>query len=197
MKHKGNIFQLLGFLLILASLCLLLGGELMEMLQTRKAEKTAAEITAMLPSQSIGIPEDYTNTDMPVLQLKGQDYSGLLRVPAFGVYLPISSSWDSGSLNACPRRFWGSVYDNSLVIGGSTDQFGFCSRADLGDHILVTDMEGAQFRYEVARIERHPHADADTLLQPDWDLTLFARDSGSMNYIFLRCSFSPQSSVSE
>lgn len=197
MKNKLNLLQTLGFLLMLLSLCLLLGRELLGVYSRRQAEMTAEQIEAILPERTDGSPEDYTNPDMPVFQLDGRDFSALIRIPAFGVLLPVCNDWETGPFLAYPRRFWGSVYDNSLVIGGSdrNGQFDFCKRLDIGDEITITDMVGAQFSYEVARIERHANADSQKLLEPSWDLTLFARDSSSLNYIFVRCLFSPQGRI--
>lgn len=193
MKNKLNLLQKFGFLLILLSLCLLVGRELLGAYSRRQTEMITDQIEAILTEQIAGSPEDYTDPNMPVLQLDGRDFSGLIRIPAFGVHLPIGNDWDADPFSIYPRRFWGSVYDNSLILGGSDrkGQFDFCNRIDIGDKILITDLTGAQFSYEVARIERHSHADTQALLESSWDLTLFVRDSSSLDYIFVRCMFSP------
>ena len=107
--------------------------------------------------------------------------------------LPIYSSWEDGSVAKYPCRFWGSAYDNSLIVGGSDrkGQFDFCSRLDLGDKIRITDMTGTEFSYEVVRIDRRKQADLQTFEEVDCDLTLFVRDSSTLNYIIVRCDFAP------
>lgn len=193
MKNKQNLFQKAGLLLIAASLCLLLSRELLGWYYCRQNELLADQIETMLPKTTTGIPETYSNSDMPVLELGGEDYSGLLQVSGFGVHLPIGNEWSISSSNKCPCRFWGSVYDHSLIIGGSSQkgQFDFCRKLDLGDTVSVTDMTGAIFFYEVTGIDRRGHADMKTFRESDGDLILFARDSSTLGYLIVRCSFSP------
>ena len=197
MKNKRNIFHKLGLLLILISLALTFGRGLLGWYNGRQSEKITDRIEAILPQRTIGSPEAYANSDMPVLQLNGKDFSGLIRFPAYGVCLPMGSSWDGYSIYAYPCRFWGSVYDHSLIIGGSSQkgQFDFFDRLVPGDALVVTDMVGAQFSYEVSRIDRRNHADMETFLETDSDLVLFARDNGTLDYMIVRCTFVPASEI--
>ena len=91
-----------------------------------------------------------------------------------------------------PCRFWGSVYDSSLVIGGADQQgqFDFCDQIDIGNAVIITDMTGAAFSYTVACVERAARADADWLLSEDYDLTIFAKDAFSLEYLAVRCRLS-------
>lgn len=197
MKKQRNLFQTLGFLLILLSMGLLLGKELLGMYHRGHMEKITEHMEALLPNRTVGGPEEYANSDMPVLQVDGEDYAALLRVPAFGVTLPVAGEWNTGALLSCPHRFWGSVYDHTLIIGGSGQkgQFDFCGRLDLGNKITVTDMTGAQFSYEVARIDRRRQADMQTFQEVDSDLILFVRDDATLDYIIVRCAFVPTSEI--
>ena len=113
----------------------------------------------------------------------------MLELPAIGLTLPVADAWDSGDLYAGPRRFFGSAYDRSLVIGGADQegQFAFCSKVDIGAMLTVTDMTGAQFHYTVTRVDRAEHAETAWLTQPGHDLTLFCRAAYSMEYIAVRC----------
>ena len=122
---------------------------------------------------------------MPVLQLEGEDFCGLLEVPSYGVSLPVGGEWEEGRVSVYPRRFWGSVYDRSMVIGGSgrNGQLDFCAKLDLGDTLRFTDMEGTRFSYEAVRIDRKKQIDAEELLWVRWDLTLFSYEETSGSYI--------------
>ena len=62
---------------------------------------------------------------------------------------------------------------------------------DLGDRLVITDMTGGEFSYEVTEILRRGHTDLETLQQIRGDLTLFARDPASTGYIVVRCAFTP------
>ena len=55
-------------------------------------------------------------------------------------------------------------------------------------HVVnVTDMTGAKFAYQVSRIDRAGDADTRWLSHGDFDLTLYCRDTYSMEYIAVRC----------
>lgn len=189
MKQKLNLFQILGFLLILSSLGLLLGSKLVQIQNNKTTAQIRDTLEAMLPEPMAGNPADYSEADMPVFQLEGEDFSGLVSFPAYSVSLPIGSNWDSEKLSVYPCRYWGSAYDCSMVIGGSDKegQFGLCGRLDLGDKVVITDVIGVQFTYEVARIDRYKQADEKILLDEWWDLTLFVKDTGAGTYIVVRC----------
>ena len=192
MKQKWNFLQKLGFLLLLASLLLLIGSELLNLrTQTRTAQFTE-QILSRLPPPTEGDPVNYSNSVMPVLQSHGTDFVGLIEVPAYGIRLPIGSSWNQHTIPLYPCRFWGSAYDNSLIIGGSNKigQFHFCTNLDLGEKIIFTDMEGTQFSYAVVRIDRREHADMVSFQSADADLTLFSRDTISGDYVIVRCLLS-------
>ena len=190
MKGKLNGFQKLGFLLVALSAFVLLGSEWLARHHSAQAQALASEIKACLPPIVEGDPENYSNPAMPVLQLQEGDFSCLIEIISLGVSLPVESSWDSADISRFPHRFWGSVYDNSLILGGSNHkgQFDFCTKLDLGDPVLITDMTGTQFSYEVVRIDRRQQVDLDVLQEFDCDLTLFVRDGSSRNYIIVRCA---------
>jgi len=191
-KKKIPFLHLLGICLILSGACLLLFLQLRAYMAENFAKAVVSQLEALLPERSMGVPEIYADSAMPVLDLDGKDFSGLLDVPAFGITLPVGSVWDTGKLGFYPCRFWGSVNDNSLVIGGTDQkgQFDFCDIIDLGTIVTVTDMTGAEFTYSVSRVDRAKHADADWLCSEDYDLTLFARANFSLEYIAVRCSLS-------
>lgn len=186
---KVPILQILGICLIICSLALLGGSKLLAFKAQSLTASVVEEIEALLPERMEGSMEEYTNMNMPVIQIDGQDFSGLIEVPAFGVTLPIFNTWDSAKITSFPCRFYGSTYDGSLVIGGSdqSGQFDFCSKIDLGAYVCVTDMTGAEFDYRVTKISRSKTADAEVLVNDQPGLTLFVRDQYSLDYIVVRC----------
>lgn len=191
MNRKFNFLQIIGFLLVLLSFSVLIGSEWISNRNSQHLQELTLTIQSRLPERIQGDPESYSDAAMPVLEIDGMDFCGLLELPAFGLSLPIGSSWDVNSLSRYPCRFWGSTYDSSLIIGGANkqDHFGFITRLDIGDKISVTDMTGTEFSYEVTRIDRRSHADMDSFLESSSDLTLFVKDKLSQNYIIVRCSF--------
>lgn len=189
MKGKLNLLQKLGLVLVIASCAVLLGSEAVAARNRSAVQQITSQIKASLPECAQGDPGSYSDTAMPVLQIGGEDFGALLEVPLFGVVLPVGSSWEDGHISQYPCRFWGSAYDNTLIVGGSgrKGQLDFCGKLSLGDKLRITDMTGTQFSYEVVRIDRAKHADMDTLQKNICDLTLFARDSTSLDYIVVRC----------
>lgn len=193
-KKKVSLATVLGIVLILCSLCLLAYRQFRVPMEARHREETVAQIRALLPPVTQGVPGLYSDPEMPALSLEGQDYIGLLEVPGYGVTLPIGSQWNTRKIGSFPCRFWGSTYDNSLVIGGSGEggQLDFCGSIDLGAYISVTDMTGSRYTYTVTRVDRASHAETDWLLSSGFDLTIFARAPLSFEYIAVRCSLSAQ-----
>lgn len=190
MKKLGKLLLLAGFLLILGSAGLLAYSRV----HTQRAAASAAELTArlesVLPPRTAGITDTYTTMEMPAFSIGGQDFIGLIEVPAFQTTLPLGSDWDRSRVTSFPCRFWGTVYDSTLIIGGSdqSGQFDFLDQIQFGDTVLVTDMTGAEFTYCTEKIYRSDSADAEILLDERYDLTLFARDSRSFEYIIVRCA---------
>lgn len=80
MKRKGNLFQILGIALILLSGALLLGSQALARHRSTQAKALAQQIEAQLPSRRAGTPEDYSDPAMPVWQLQGENFLGLVEV---------------------------------------------------------------------------------------------------------------------
>lgn len=193
MREKLNFPQKLGLLLILVSSLVLLGTEVLTNLYRSEAREIAAQLESRLPGRREGDVHNYSDPAMPVLQIHGTDFVGLLEVPSFGVTLPIGNSWSSTAAARYPCRFLGSAYDNSLILGGANrkGQLDFCEKLDLGDRITVTDMTGTEFSYEVVRIDRRDSADIATLQEDGSDLTLFVRSKTWSGYVIVRCAAAP------
>ena len=187
--RNGKFFRILGCVLILCGLALVLATGYLNRKARQDAPRIAARIHAIVPTTTTGSVDNYTDMDMPALQIEGRDYVALIRIPAYGVELPVGSSWDTKQIWSHPCRFWGTVYNGSLVVGGvdQPGQLDFLDRIDLGCQILVTDMTGGEFSYLVERIELRKQADAETLLDETADLTLFVRDTYSLEYLIVRC----------
>lgn len=192
MKGKMTPVLVLGMVLLLAALGVGIYSGVQSYLGREKSQEILLELNGFLPPKTQGVPELYTNSTMPVLELHGTDYVAVVEVPTFGVELPVGDSWEEKKLSETPARFWGSAYDHTLVIGGAdtSGQFEFCDQIEHGASVMITDMTGAQFHYTVSRIDRGSHADSQWLTEEQWDLTLFCHDSYAMEYVAVRCLFS-------
>lgn len=190
MKRRMYFLKLYVIALIVLSVGLLLFSRLYAKNAQAAAAVTVSKIETLLPPATSGVPGEYSDPEMPALQVDGCDYIGLLRFPAYGVSLPIAGQWSDLRILSCPCRFYGSVYDSTMIIGGNDQQgqFDFFDRMDLGDKVVLTDMMGTEFTYTVERIDRAKSADYETLSSGEYPLTLFVRSAYSMKYIFVRCS---------
>jgi len=189
MKKSSKFIFVLGCLLILSSLILLI----LLQVQTNRAEQSNAKIVqtieAILTDRTEGTKDPEQISDMPVLELYGEDFAALLEIPSYGLKLPVCNDWSQGNVVSYPCRFSGTAYNGSLIIGGydQAGQFDFFDRIYDGAAVILTDMTGTAFSYEVQRVERSMSAEADVLMDSDADLTLFVRDAQLLEYIILRC----------
>lgn len=191
---KVSLPLVLGVGLILVSLCFVLVFQYRVYAGSRKSQLVVSKLIEILPERTPGVPGMYPDSCMPVLEIDGVDYVAMLEIPLLGVRLPVADNWDSEKLSDSPARFFGSAYDQTLVIGGADypQQFAFCDKIEHGTKVIVTDLTGAQFSYTVSRIDRAKDAENQWLMNTDYDLTLFCRDMYSMEYIAVRCVFSYQ-----
>ena len=189
MRRISNLCWALGCVLIVASLGLVLFFQIRANRAVENAARITETIQSILPPRTSGSMDEYTTMEMPVLQIGGQDFCGLVEIPAFGVTLPVYDSWETGKLSAYPCRFWGSAYDGSLIIGGADQagQFDFLDRIDNGAAVIFTDATGAEFDYTVDIVERYDSIPAEVLMEEEPGLTLFVRDAYQLHYILLRC----------
>lgn len=189
MRKNGKVIFVLGCLLILAGIVLLF----LLQAQTERAERINAEIVqtmeTILVNRREGTKDPQRETEMPALELHGEDFIALLEIPAYGLKLPVCGTWDKNKAVSFPCRFHGSAYDGTLVVGGydQPGQFDFFDRIQNGSIVTATDMTGSTFSYAVDRVERSSSAQAEVLMDGGADLTLFVRDAQLLEYIILRC----------
>lgn len=187
MRRRRNWLLILGVALVLAGLILVLVSTLPRQLWHKQAQQLAQQIEAALPEKVPGIPETFVKKDMPALGLQGADFIGLVEIPAYGIKLPLCGSWQPGKINRFPCRFTGTVYDSSLIIGGSHQQLSCLKKVGHGDVVTVTDLQGAVYTYRVSGIRRTDNARIETLERDEANLVLFIRDLYTMEYIIVAC----------
>lgn len=189
MRRNSKAIFVLGCLLIACSLVLLF----LLQAQTKQAKRTNIEIVqtmeTILTDRREGITDLERGTEMPALELRGEDFIALLEIPSYGLKLPVCGIWEKGKVASYPCRFCGTAYNGTLIIGGydQPGQFDFFSSIPNGVIVTVTDMTGSTFSYVVDRVERSNTAQAEVLVDDGADLTLFVRDAQLLEYIILRC----------
>lgn len=157
-----------GGLLLLAAALVLTGMNLLEDQQAgAKSERVRKELERQVPEtllQTAGpeVPDYmlYPEQEMPISEIGGQDYIGILEIPSLQISLPVMSQWSYENLKTAPCRYYGSAYKENMVIAGHNYRahFGGLRSLSPGAQVKFTDMEGNGFVYEVAGIE---------ILEPD------------------------------
>lgn len=177
----------IGLALIISGLALLVASRVAGYVWQNRAERIVMQIESVMPQRTVGAEESYRVMDMPARNLQGRDFVGLIEIPAYDVKLPLGGRWQAGKAGRYPSRLDGTVYDGSLILGGSGSQLACLKQISHGETVRVTDMQGAVFTYTVSRIRRANDADLDTLRSENARLVLFMRDPYSMEYVIVEC----------
>ena len=144
------------------------------------------------PQQAASVP-DYIAAplwDMPVVTLDGVDYIGQLTIPSKKLDLPVAAEWNYETLNIAPCRYYGSAYTNDLVISAHnyTRHFSVLRHMREGAEVLLTDMQGNIFRYEVACLETVRPDAVEDMIDSGFDLSLFTCSSDGTMRVCVRCT---------
>ena len=197
MRNKGTFWILLGVLFIAAAV-LLTGYNVQD--ETR-AEESSKEILTVLVPEVENIAEDpedvenipdyqtFSDMEMPVKEVKGNEYIGVLEIVSKELVLPVMSEWSYPKLKISPCRYSGSAYKNDMIICAHnySSHFGGLKSMVQGEQIKFTDVDGNEFLYEVAEIEiLDPYATME-ITEGDWDLTLFTCTYGGRDRVTVRC----------
>lgn len=209
---KGNVFIIIGLLLIAAAL--LLTGynvwdshragqvtyEALEQLtplinddpvpvEGRIAVESSAPVTSLI--DEIEYPDYILNPEMemPTADIDGNDYIGILSIPVMELELPILSDWDYSKLKISPCRYTGSAYlDNMVICAHNYDiHFGYLKYLSYGDTITFTDVDGNVFKYKVIEVLTLQPTAIEEMITGDWDLTLFTCTIGGATRVTVRC----------
>jgi len=139
----------------------------------------------------VEIPDYILNPDMdmPVSKQDGQDYIGILEIPALDLKLPVISEWNYTRLRIAPCRYYGSAYKNNMVISAHNyaRHFGTLKKLDGGERVILTDADGNCFDYRVALRETIGPKDIAGMTDSGWDLTLFTCTPGGAYRVAVRC----------
>ena len=158
-----------------------------EMEQAALPEETRTE-----PEQSPGAEEtplpDPAGREMPTLEIDGQTYIGYLELPTLGLSLPVMSEWSYPKLRIAPCRYWGSAYDDSLVIlAHNYDRhFGRLQELAIGDPVQFIDADGVIYQYTVEKQEILEKPDVEKMVDSGYDLTLFTCTYGGRHRVTVR-----------
>ena len=191
MKSRLTKFlEIAGISLLALSLGMLLLSGVLQKQWAAEARETAELLSTYLPQIQNGLPDDRVNPTMPVLEIDGNNYAGTLEIPAYDTFLPIGGQWSRTKILRYPCIYTGSIFDDSLILGGSDapGQLDFMKKISNGDLLWITDMTGIRMCYEVSAIERTTDVSAEHLSKKESDLILFVRNTYAFDYTVVRCT---------
>ncbi len=153
----------------------------------RKAEYYVNTLHSLMPESQGAVPEERRDNTMSTLSIDRIDFVGLLEIPRYGSALPVCADW--GTPAKYPCQFYGSIYNRTMQIGGTSQkgQFDFYREISVGDAVYFTDMEGNRYAYAVKDIRYEKSADQTALQKKDASLTLFIKNIYALDYIIIFC----------
>ena len=190
---KGNLLILIGIFLILAAM----GLASYNLMDENNANEQSSEVLTQLAPEIVDVAEEETpdyqvfpDMEMPVKEIDGNDYIGVLKFSTFDMEMPVMSDWSYPKLKISPCRYSGSAYKNDMVICAHNYDchFGVLKSMISGEVITFTDMDGNEFLYEVAEIEVLDPFATEEMTSGDWDLTLFTCTYGGQERVTVRCT---------
>ena len=205
MSKRGKLCTALGLLLLLAALGLTAYNLWLDARASMSVDVVLERLTptlssrqSELPALSSGealeeafVPDYVLNPEMamPEETIDGQNYIGVLDIPALELSLPIISEWSYDALQIAPCRYSGSAYLDNLVIAGHNYRSHFASLPQLqpGDSVTFTDMDGNVFSYAVSSLETLSPSAVSDMTSGDWALTLFTCTVGGQSRLAIRC----------
>lgn len=200
MSKRGSKWILAGVLLIAVAAGLLGYNLRAASAAERRAKEAAAQLLRQIPndaeSASDGAEAAYPDyvlnpeMDMPIREVDGVSYIGLLEIPTLGVQLPVQGEWSYPGMKLSPGRYAGSAYLHDLVICGHNYQshFGRLDQLQAGDAVFFTDTDGNRFAYQVVEKEILAPTAVEEMVAGDWDLTLFTCTVGGASRVTIRCA---------
>lgn len=204
-KKKGTVWIIAGLLLLLAALSLVGYNVWTEFSAGAQANEVVNRLAEIIPKETCSVPSDSDlsstemeypyyvlnpDMDMPVEEIDGAKYIGLLSIPKLGLELPIQSEWSYPNMKISPCRYEGSIYLNNMVICAHnySTHFGTLKDLDKGDLITFTDTDGNTFEYQVMETEILEPTAVEEMTSGDWDLTLFTCTIGGAARVTIRCT---------
>ena len=190
-KIQGYIYIAIGVLLI----CIAAYIVKYNLDENSRAGEASKELLSGVIDQmpSSVLPGDLSGA-MPVVDVAGNSFVGTVEIPSLGLLLPIQDEWSKENAKLSVCRYMGSVYDNDLIVCGHNypEHFGNLPELEIGAEVIVTDMNGCSFYFEVTNIETLGAYDSNEMEAGEWDFTMFTCTIGGANRVTIRCESTGQ-----
>ena len=144
-------------------------------------------------------PDD--DPEMPVIEVEGYYYIGILEIPSLQLTLPVMDRWDYTRLKISPCVYSGSYKTDDLVICAHNyaRHFSPVKRIDIGADVYLITVDCRVYHYQVTNREtlqpgavenmiENTNNTTDGTVTNEWDLTLFTCNTGGQTRCAIRCA---------
>ncbi|MBP5270905.1 MAG: hypothetical protein ILO42_08110 [Clostridia bacterium] len=144
-------------------------------------------LNTLIPEPHPGFVEEGRDTIMPVLNVDGVDYIGILTVPAYKAEIPVASVWDDERNKGVFTRYFGTLPAHNLILGADNalGLFGFSGEITKDDSVFFTDTEGIVYSYKVEDVVHVNRISKEEMTYTG--LTIFIRSRTSSDYVIVYC----------
>ena len=127
--------------------------------------------------------------ELPVLEVDGRRYIGMVSIPAIDVALPVQENWSLALLKISPCRYMGSPYRGDFIICAHNyaTHFGRLKNLLPGDEVIFTDIDGNECHYTVTEMDTIAGTAVEEMESGQWDLTLFTCTLERWTRVTVRC----------
>jgi len=192
MNKIGKIFIIVGLFLITLSISLIINNRYDEYNAGIQSQEVLDTLKENYNEDNLKVVNTITNEikDMKTTNIDGYDYIGWITIPTLNLELPIMSEHDYTRLNIAPCRYYGSIYTNDLIICAHSYETHFknIDKLNQNDLIIITDINGNIYKYEVLEIEILNPKEVSKMIDNDFDLTLYTCTNDGLNRITVRCN---------
>ena len=200
-RKIGNTLILLGLLLLLGA-----GGltayNIWDGIRAERASQhiiQEMDIGQALVEALDREPDD--DPEMPVIEVEGYYYIGILEIPSLELTLPVMDRWDYSRLKISPCVYSGSYKTDDLVICAHNyaRHFSPVKWIDMGADVYLITVDCRVYHYQVTNREtlkpdlvenmiENTNNTKDGTVTNEWDLTLFTCNTGGQTRCAVRCA---------
>ena len=190
-RIKGYIYIVIGVVLICIAAYIVKSNFDESASAGEASDEVLAEVIKQMPDTVLTSAK---SGPMPIVDVDGRSFVGTVEIPSLGLLLPIQDEWGKENARVSICRYKGSVYDNDLIVCGHNypEHFGTLPDLQIGSEVIVTDMNGCSFYYEVTNIETLGAYDTNEMEAGQWDFTMFTCTVGGANRVTVRCEATGQ-----
>ena len=144
-------------------------------------------------------PDD--DPEMPVIEVEGYYYIGILEIPSLQLTLPVMDRWDYTRLKISPCVYSGSYKTDDLVICAHNyaRHFSPVKWIDMGADVYLITVDCRVYHYQVINRETLQPGSVENMIENtnnttdgtvtnEWDLTLFTCNTGGQTRCAVRCA---------